>query len=301
MSEPQGFCTARDLVLARRELRRLEARGQRHDTTQADGTRLRWRHWGADGRPPLVLLHGGHGSWMHWARNVEALAASHSVWVPDMPGFGDSDALPGHPYDPNRQTRLIDALDRSLRQLIGEQTKFDLAGFSFGGLVAAQWAAGPASRRVRRLGLLGVAGHGGERPLTTELKNWRALSGAARWRAHADNLALFMLHDTARIDAQAVVLHADSSLATRYRSKAISRDARLPDILTPYRGELLLLWGEHDVTAHPHVIGAPLLQGRPERRLRILPGAGHWLPYELDDITNPLLLDWFQHGILTFP
>lgn len=301
MSEPQGLCTPRDLVLARRELRRMESGSLRRDTTQAEGTRLRWRHWGADGSPPLVLLHGGHGSWMHWIRNVEALAARYSVWVPDMPGFGDSDALPGHPHDTHRQTRLINALDQGLGQLIGDHTAFALAGFSFGGLVAAQWAAGPAAGRVRRLVLLGTAGHGGDRPGTIELKNWRALNGAARWQAHADNLALLMLHNTARIDAQAVVLHAGSSQATRYRSKTISRDARLPDILTPYRGELLLLWGEHDVTACPHLIGPALLQGRPERRLRILPGAGHWVPYELDDITNSLLLDWFQHGILKFP
>lgn len=301
MSNPRGPCSPRDLVKARCALRQLEARGQRHDIHLRVGTRLRWRHWGPDDGPALVLLHGGHGSWMHWARNIEALAMRHSIWVPDMPGFGDSDALPGHPHDPDRQMRLIAALDQGLRQLIGHHATFDLAGFSFGGLVAAQWATGLAASWVLRLALLGTAGHGGARPVSIELRNWRALTGTARWQAHADNLALLMLHDTARIDAQAVVLHAESSRATRYRSKAISRNARLPDILTPYRGELLLLWGEHDVTARPRLIGPVLLQGRAERRLYTLPDAGHWVQYEQSDFTNHLLLDWFQHGTLPHP
>ena len=301
MSEKSGACASRDLVQARRRLRQLASRGQQHHTQLQGGARLSWRHWGPDYGPALVLLHGGHGSWMHWARNVEALAARHSVWVPDMPGFGDSDALSGNAHDPDRQARLIDALDQGLRQLIGGNTPFDLAGFSFGGLVTAQWATGPAAARVQRLALLGTAGHGGERPLSVELKNWRALAGGPRWQAHAANLALLMLHDAARVDAQALVLHADSSHATRYRSKAISRDARLPDILAPYRGELLLLWGEHDVTARPHLIGPALQQGRAERQLCILPDAGHWVQYEQSDTTNHLLLDWFRHGTLTLP
>ena len=39
---------------------------------------------------PLILLHGGHGSWEHWARNTDSLAQHFHVFVPDMPGFGES-------------------------------------------------------------------------------------------------------------------------------------------------------------------------------------------------------------------
>lgn len=59
-----------------------------------EGRRVCWRGFGA-GRP-VVLLHGGHGNWLHWVRNIEALAAHHAVWVPDLPGYGDSDdPVPG--------------------------------------------------------------------------------------------------------------------------------------------------------------------------------------------------------------
>jgi pimeloyl-ACP methyl ester carboxylesterase len=54
-----------------------------------------------------------------------------------------------------------------------------MVGFSFGGLVAAQFAS--ASQRVRRLALLGTAGHGGPRRQTSELLNWRQTQGWPRW------------------------------------------------------------------------------------------------------------------------
>ena len=46
-----------------------------------------WHRWGRGA--PVVLLHGGAGSWRHWVRNVDALlAAGRTVWAPDLPGLG---------------------------------------------------------------------------------------------------------------------------------------------------------------------------------------------------------------------
>ena len=44
--------------------------------------------------PPLVLLHGNFGSWMHWIRNVEVLSQHYRVIALDIPGFGDSATPP---------------------------------------------------------------------------------------------------------------------------------------------------------------------------------------------------------------
>lgn len=56
-------------------------------TPCGDGTML-WHVFG-DG-PPLVLLHGGHGSWLHWIRVIHPLAARHRLLIADMPGYGGS-------------------------------------------------------------------------------------------------------------------------------------------------------------------------------------------------------------------
>ena len=55
-------------------------------TTAHSGGKMVWRVWG-EGGAPLVLLHGGSGSWMHWIRNVEDLSRDFMVLVPDLPGL----------------------------------------------------------------------------------------------------------------------------------------------------------------------------------------------------------------------
>jgi len=288
------IASARDLVAARRHLRALQARGQRH-VVEAEGLRTVWRSWGEG--TALVLLHGGHGAWTHWVRNIEALAAHHRVWVPDMPGFGDSDGLPGDPHAPDRDQRFLSLLRAGLQQLPAFSAGFDLVGFSFGGLVAARLASQTAlAPAVRRLVLIGSAGHGGVRRQVHELLNWRALQGQARWTAHAHNLRSFMLHDPNRVDALALVVHAEASAATRFRSKQLSRTALLPACLDAFAGPVLLLWGEHDVTATPADIGPALVQGHPERQCVILPDGGHWLQYEQSAAVNRLLFEFLSNS-----
>jgi pimeloyl-ACP methyl ester carboxylesterase len=141
----------------------LAERLQRHDLPFDDG-HVAWRHLG-DG-PPLVLMHGGHGAWLHWARNIDALARHFGVWVVDLPGYGDSSV----PSAPTLES-LLDATQPTLDALLGARTPIALAGFSFGGLVAAQLAARRGA--VRALGLLGPAGHGGPRRPQGELRSWR--------------------------------------------------------------------------------------------------------------------------------
>jgi 2-hydroxymuconate-semialdehyde hydrolase len=46
--------------------------------------------------PPLILLHGGiESGGAYWAPVVEALAATHSLVIPDAPGLGESEPVAG--------------------------------------------------------------------------------------------------------------------------------------------------------------------------------------------------------------
>ena len=56
---------------------------------------------------------------------------------------------------------------------------------------------------------------------------------------------------------------------------------------------LLLLWGEHDVTAEPARVAEALAGGHPAREWCLVPGAGHWVQYERAEDTDRLLLRWF--------
>ena len=264
---------------------RLQAQAKRH-VVQTPGGGVCWRGFGAG--PALVLVHGGHGSWLHWVRNIEALSRSFTVWVPDLPGYGDSDdAATGGLSD------LLDSTLTSLDAMLGADTPIALVGFSFGGLVAAHIAA----RRpgVRRLALLGPAGHGGVRRPRGELLNWRRARGAAALEiCMRHNLATHMLHDRAHIDALALRVHTDSCERARFRSKEISQAGGLQAALGRQSAPLLLVWGEHDVTTQPEVLAHTLSAGRAACQTHIVAGAGHWVQYEAADEVNRLLLQWLQ-------
>ncbi len=272
-------------ALALSLIARLQARAQVVDARFEDST-LRWRRFG-EGRP-LVLLHGGNGSWLHWVRNIEAWSRQHCLWIPDLPGCGESDELAA----PHTLERLVAALRQNIDSLIGADQEFDLAAFSFGSVLGSRLAATHGA--IRRIALLGATGHGFTRK-GMDLKNWRVLPpGDAQTQAHRHNLANLMLHDRQAIDDLALVIHRQTSEQTRLRSRPLSLTDTTRRALEHLSIPVLLAWGEHDPTAPDVPAQQMLVQGRPERRLMRYQGAGHWLQYERAAEINPLLSDWFN-------
>lgn len=278
--------------MAHEHIRALDVRSGR-EITVCDGHVMSWRRFGT-GRP-LVLIHGGHGSWMHWIHNVEALAGHAQVWVPELLGYGDSDAPAG-----KELAAVLDPLVAGMEALFGAAEAVDVVGFSFGGLVAAHLAA--RWPRVRRLALLAPAGHGSPRRPRGELRSWRAAADTRDMVMLAEvmrhNLQVQMLHDEAVVDALSIRIHTDSCLRTRFRSKEISRAGGLERLLDKFPGPVLLAWGEHDVTGVPEDLAACFANGRPSRRAVIVPDAGHWLQYEQSHFVNRLLIDWLGDASL---
>jgi pimeloyl-ACP methyl ester carboxylesterase len=254
----------------------------------AEAGDLAWRRFG-DG-PPLVMLHGGHGSWRHWLRNIGSLSQVRTLWIPDMPGYGSSP----RPIEPTLDS-LVAGLLNGLATHIDPDEPIDLLGFSFGGLVAARLAV--QRGQVGRLALIGPAGHGGERRPRGELMNWREAD------RHGDetavraimrhNLLQHMLHHEASADETALQVHTDACRATRFHSRSISRAGGLPAVLDRFRQPTLLLWGEHDVTAVPERLLPRLLTGHPHRQGGIVAGAGHWAQYEAAAQVNERLRAFF--------
>jgi pimeloyl-ACP methyl ester carboxylesterase len=256
------------------EALRILALSTRHTTPCGSGE-LVWHTWGTG--EPLLLLHGGSGSWTHWIRNVEALAASgRRVVVPDLPGFGDS----ARPPDGQDADAVAAALADALPRLLGE-APVDIAGFSFGGLCAALMAA-QTPQRVRHLLLVGAPGMG-LRTSRLALSSWREQATEdGRRAAHRRNLATLMLHDDAAIDDLAVSLQAANVPRDRMHRRRLALTdvlvSRLPTLACPVDA----IYGAHDAL-YEDVLDriAPTLRLAPGfGELVLLPGAGHWLQYE---------------------
>lgn len=267
-------------------LERLE-RTARRSVTACGAGHMVWHSWGANGgsNPPLVLLHGGSGSWRHWARNIDHFAHDRRVVAPDLPGLGVSD-LPPEPDNPRAMARI---LAHGLGGVIGPTERYDLAGFSFGGVMAGCLAA-EQGRRVRSLTIVGSGGLGLPRG-TTELVKVRHLTGDERIAAHRTNLARLMIADPARIDDLALAIQDWNTRHSRLKTPQISRGAWLAEALPAVCGPVAGIWGSRDAPALPD-IGArerAMRALRPELRFRVIDGAGHWVAYEAAAAFNAAL------------
>ena len=83
---------------------------------------------------PLVLIHPLGGTRIVWEPVIPLLAATREVIAPDLPGFGESRALPDH--EPPTAARLARAVADFLDTLGLESTH--VAGNSLGGWVALE-------------------------------------------------------------------------------------------------------------------------------------------------------------------
>ena len=267
----------------------LARQAARFTTPCGDGE-LVWRRWGeaAPAAAPVVLLHGGSGSWTHWLRTLEPLVrAGCRVLVPDMPGFGESAAPPdGHDADV-----LPGWLERGLVQLVGA-TPVALVGFSFGALVAGLWAhAHPA--RVARLVLVGSPGLSAAPAPVLDLRRWEATApGPARLAVHRHNLLQLMLAHEASATELAVALHAHNVERDRLRRRRLMLTDALVPLLPALRAPVHGIWGREDVLFRHRLDvverGMRLAPGL--RSLRFIDGAGHWVAFERPEAFNAALL-----------
>src|SRR5438132_7364625 len=99
---------------------------------------------------PIVLLHGWCLDRRMWMYQEEALAATHRVVSPDLPGFGMSSGLAG----PYTLARYCDELAAFLDEL-GVQGA-TVCGFAFGAMVAMATAAAGKGQGIGRIVAVGV-------------------------------------------------------------------------------------------------------------------------------------------------
>lgn len=261
-------------------------------TTVSEGCRLVWHAWPAPSRDahPLLLLHGGFGSWTHWAANIDALAERRAVWTVDLPGLGASGDLP----EPHSVVHIAALLWPAWQQLVGDERAFDVAGFSFGAMVAGQLAS-MAGQCCTRCLLIGAVGFG---PLQHRVNLLPPPAGdAAPSQAaaiHRENLARLMLHDHDRIDALAVHIHSENLARSRFNSRGLAATSGLADTLPGISARLVGIFGERDATAggatNIAARRALFLEAQPGAAFHVLPDVGHWAMYEAPQAVNALLL-----------
>ena len=237
-----------------------------------DGLRLRYAVRGESG-DAVVLVHGFGGDLDNWLFNIDALAATHTVYALDLPGHGQSTKRLPRPDIGG----LADALVAFMEALdIGSA---HLVGHSLGGAIAMQVAlAAPA--RVRSLTLIASAGLGPEidaeyiagfvaAASRKELKPWVARLFADQslvTRQLVDDLLKYK-----RLDGVGEALAALAASLVVDGCQAEEFAARIDTGRTP----TLVLWGAED-----RVIPATHAGRLAGAEAQVFDGAGHMVQME---------------------
>ncbi len=256
---------------------RFEAASEAFSTPCGDGA-MAWHRWGQRraGVRPIVLLHGGSGSWTHWIKVIPALAAHTEIWAADLPGLGDS-AMPHAPHTPANAGEVV---AQGIRALLPHE-RLHLIGFSFGAHVGT-FAAASLGAQLATYTICGCAALGIPHNRLDFERERATMSQSERDAVHRTNLERLMIADKSHVDALAVHTHAANIRSARFKSRAFAGTNEIPENLPRVQGSLRAIWGAKDVLATPTVEARYdiLRRSHPELQTRTIAGAGHWVAYE---------------------
>jgi pimeloyl-ACP methyl ester carboxylesterase len=248
-------------------------------TEATAGTRLHVSLAGPPGAPVVVLLHGFPETAATWRAVATDLAADHRVVVPDLRGAGCSGFAP-----PGTDAYAAADLATDLAGLAGvlRLSPATVVGHDLGAMTAVAWAR-TRPDQVARLVLSGggVPGYGLAELGPPHLRAFGdatpgAVEAAQRGRVR-DFLAAFTATPAFPLD-DAVAAYAPPGRldAAMGRYRALDRDAagNRADA-RPLAMPVLVVAGGAPDLAVPTV--TPLA---PQRRVVVVPGAGHYVPVE---------------------
>ena len=243
---------------------------------EIDGHCIHYWRIGSGHGTPVVLVHGFGASKENWLSMLPALyARDTTIYVPDLPGFGQSDYRHGARYTYAEQARRLDEWSRRLALPAAQWV-----GSSMGGASLATLAANHPDR-VRNLVLMNAAGMGSARfsPLESQLLQGENPLIPAR---PGDTRALFRMavHRHQALMSRLMPLAVGSEMRQRAPvnrqlfADMMQPEERVPELLHRVSAPTQIIWGEQDQVVDvscAHHYGALL----PDAQVRVLRGIGH--------------------------
>ncbi len=234
--------------------------------TELDGLRVHYRHYPATQAKAarLLMLHMAGSSSVAWSAVARRLAGRIDVYVPDLPGHGQSE---GEPLD---SVAAMAAFAQNFADALGFD-RFYLAGHSMGGAVALQLALDLHVREHDRLlGLILVA-TGARLPVAQQIferiddpQALAAMIAGPGLRAQG-------------LSAQVEVIFPQTTAQGLRRDFAACSIYDLSAQLAQIKVRALVLAGRQDIVT-PVALARELAQGLPLAELQIFDQVGHMLP-----------------------
>ncbi|KIG12662.1 putative hydrolase [Enhygromyxa salina] len=283
---------------------RLERRYTRADlsahTLHATGLELAYRDSGphaSSQHTPVLLLHGfGASAIWQWPHQVEALAKTRRVIVPDLLWFGESIAAV-EDFSLDAQVHTVQLLLAEL-----ELDRVDVVGVSYGGLVAHELAVNEPDR-VRKLVLVDSPGRAFSLPEYRALCARFEVQSAAEFLIPTDIAGVQVLLELAYERPPRAPDWAKRQILTGLYANHPTQKAALIDTLVadidefssrplPAPRPTLVVWGEHD-PVFPLDAGQRLTKML-DATLVVIPDARHAPNMEHPEAFNHALIEFLD-------
>lgn len=259
--------------------------------------RLKLQFWdfGQDGKPALLLVHGGLDHARNWDWVARALREEYHVYALDLRGHGNSAWAPGAMY-----TIAEHVLDVSALADVIDEYPIYVIGHSLGGVISLVYS-GVFPERVKKLVSIEGFGmppsHRVHRPASQRMREWigniRKTEGREpRTYPDLDSAVARMKEANPHLSqevARHLTLHgtnwnADGSLIWKFDNYARGFPpyghnlADLQEIASQITCPVLLFWGMESWMPDPEADGR--IASLRDYRLVRVPGAGHWVHHD---------------------
>jgi 2-hydroxy-6-oxonona-2,4-dienedioate hydrolase len=276
------------------------------DITLPSGLHLRYYEAGERGATPVVLLHGsgpGATGWSNFSGNIGVIAeAGFHVLAPDMPGWGDSDAVATKDMDHDKT--LVEFLDAA------DTPKASLVGNSMGGHTAVRFATLHPDRITHLVTMGASLGRGpatlfgpgdgpseGLKVLVKAYKDPTPENMKALVEIMTYDKKRFATPELTKARSEAALAHPDH---LRNYVEGLSFGAPIPitvdrDKVPGIQAPTLLIHGKDDRVLH-YEVTLWLLASIPNSRAVLLNRCGHWAMIEHAEEFNRLVVDFLRHN-----
>lgn len=266
--------------------------------------KLQFWDWGQDGKPALLLVHGGLDHARNWDWVARSLREHFHVFAMDLRGHGNSAWAPGASYSiPEHVLDISTLVDLLSRDALGGGP-LHLIGHSLGGVLTLVYA-GVYPDRVRKViaieGLGFPASHRIHKPAPERLRAWiedvrkidrpdprsyPSLEAAAERMKEANP---HLSDEVARhLTLHATNWNADGSLSWKFDNYVRSLPPfghsveDLSAIFSRITCPVQLFWGLESWLPDPEADGR--VSAIKNHRLVKVPGAGHWVHHDRLDL-----------------